>query len=104
MSENTITLAATEALRRLGGKAPLGKIYQKIIEDGLYTFDTPTPEHVLDIQIKRHISNSPRKDSIEPILFNTDLKSIIRPELKSKEDTLKVLFEMCLEFNIEIGI
>lgn len=25
----------------------------------------------------------------------TDLKGMIRPELNSKEDTLKVLFEMC---------
>ena len=52
------------------------------------------------------IFQSPQQNEpdIEPLLFNTDLKGIIRPELKSKEDTLKVLFEMCLEFNIEIGI
>lgn len=89
MSEDTITLAATEALRRLGGKAPLDKIYQKIIEDGLYTFDTPTPEHVLEIQIKRHISNSPRKDSIEPILFkmNDDNSYELDDEKKSVSKT-----------------
>lgn len=69
MSEDTIALAAQEALRRLGGRASLKDIYQKITGDNLYNFDTPTPEHVLDVQIKRHLSNSPRKDNVEPTLF-----------------------------------
>jgi len=69
MTDDTIALAAREALSRLGGRASLEDIYQKIVDDDLFRFDTPTPEHVLDIQIKRHLSNSPRKDNVAPILF-----------------------------------
>lgn len=69
MSKDTIALAAQEALRRLGGRASLKDIYHKILQDDLFTFDTPTPEHVLDTEIKRRLFNSPRTDTRGPILF-----------------------------------
>lgn len=91
MNEDTIALAAQEALLRLGSRASIKDIYQKIVDDDLYTFDTPTPEHVLDIQIKRHLANSPRKDSVEPILFkmNEDQSYELSDERNSESRVIK---------------
>jgi dnd system-associated protein 4 len=91
MKEDTIALAAQEALLRLGGRATAKDIYQKIVAENLYTFDTPTPEHVLDVQIKRHLSNSPRKDSVKPVLFkmNDDQSYELNDEPKSESKVNK---------------
>jgi len=49
----TIIEAARIALERLGRAASISEIYDKIVELGLYEFNTPVPEHVLRTQVRR---------------------------------------------------
>jgi len=66
----TITDAAIRALKLLGGPSTIDDIYEKIITEGLYEFNTPTPEHVLRTTIRRHTGNVERADSSNPVLFD----------------------------------
>lgn len=49
----TIVEAGRIALEKLGRAATIPEIYTKIIELGLYEFNTPEPEHVLRTQVRR---------------------------------------------------
>lgn len=65
----TISDAAVQALESLGKPSPINEIFLKIEAEGLYVFNTPTPEHVLRTTIRRHTGNVERVDSSDPILF-----------------------------------
>jgi len=70
MNENlTIAEAALKVLKGLGRPALIEEIYAEILKRNLYKFDTPTPEHVLKTQIRRHTRNMERVDASEIIYF-----------------------------------
>jgi dnd system-associated protein 4 len=66
----TITEAAIQALKSLGKPSSIDDIYSRIQTDGLYEFNTSTPEHVLRTTIRRHTGNVERVDSSSPVLFD----------------------------------
>jgi len=68
-AEATILEAAQKALILLGKPASVDEIYRIIISNGFYTFNTPTPEHVLRTTIRRHTKDVERVDSSDAVLF-----------------------------------
>jgi dnd system-associated protein 4 len=66
---NTITDAALQALNLLEKPSTINEIYASILENELFEFNTPTPEHVLRTTIRRHTGNVVRVDSSAPVLF-----------------------------------
>jgi dnd system-associated protein 4 len=68
--EQTIVEAAAQALRSLGKPSSINEIYSYIIDNHLYFFDTPTPEHVLRTTIRRHTGNIQRIDSSDSVMFD----------------------------------
>lgn len=68
-SKTTIAEAAQQVLRDLGRPASIDEIYTEIIKRNLYTFNTPTPEHVLRTTIRRQTDCVDRVDSRDEILF-----------------------------------
>ena len=67
--DSSILEAAKRALELIGEPSDIKKIHKIILQHGLYQFNTPVPEHVLDTTLKRHLADSPRKDQADPILF-----------------------------------
>lgn len=67
--ENTIAEAAYQALQLLGSSGTIPEIYGKICESNLYTFNTPTPEHVLRTEIRRKTQGVDRVDSSKEVMF-----------------------------------
>lgn len=55
--------AAETALRNLARPGTIPEIYDEIVRGNLFTFNTPTPEHVLRTTIRRHTNNVERTDS-----------------------------------------
>jgi dnd system-associated protein 4 len=90
MTKDGIAMVAQQVLASLGKAASIDEIYAEIIEKRLYTFNTPTPEHVLRTTIRRHTENVERVDSLDEILFEMvgddryQLKSAIRTTIKKK--------------------
>ena len=60
--DRTIAQAAEQALNMLGGNASLDELYDAVISNELYSFNSPTPKHVLLTELKRYIEDSPRSD------------------------------------------
>ena len=50
----TIVQAAVSVLKKADYPLTIGEMYKLIIDENLYTFNTPTPEHVLKVQVARH--------------------------------------------------
>lgn len=75
-SEITIADAAEIALREIGRPATADEIFAVIQQLGLYRFNTPTPVHVLETELKRYSKNSPRTDirDIPKFQINPDKK------------------------------
>lgn len=75
-SEITIADAAEKALRSIGRPATADEIFEIIQRDGLYHFNTPTPIHVLETELKRYSKNSSRTDirDIPKFQINSDKK------------------------------
>ena len=67
--EGLIRDAAVEALQVLGKASAISEIYDEIVRQRLYVFNTPVPEHVLRTTIRRHTGNVERTDSSELVLF-----------------------------------
>jgi dnd system-associated protein 4 len=61
--ELKIADAAEKALRTLGKPSTAEEIFAEIQRLDLYKFNTQTPVHVLETELKRYSSNSPRTDS-----------------------------------------
>lgn len=61
-SSITIADAAEQALKSLGRAATADEIHAEIVKNGLYEFNTPTPVHVLETELKRLSEDSPRSD------------------------------------------
>lgn len=70
--DRTIADAAEQALRELGRPAALEEIYSLIVQNGLYVFNTPTPEHVLYTTLQRHLDDSKRVDASPEVRFLID--------------------------------
>lgn len=66
----TIVQAVIEVMKLRGRPMTVTEVYEAIISDGLYTFNTDTPVHVVRSQIRRHCegldfpSSSPTKHFI----------------------------------------
>ena len=58
----TIADAAELALKALGRAATAEEIHAEILKSELYKFNTPTPFHVLETELKRYSLESPRSD------------------------------------------
>lgn len=71
-ADTTILEAAQRALRLIGRPAPVEDIYHVILENDFYTFNTPTPEHVLRTTIRRHTKGVERVDSSDVVLFEIE--------------------------------
>ena len=71
-AENTILEAAQRALRLIGRPASVEDIYCVVIENDFYSFNTPTPEHVLRTAIRRHTKGLCRVDSSDLVLFEIE--------------------------------
>ncbi|MHB8712502.1 MAG: DNA phosphorothioation-associated protein 4 [Trichloromonadaceae bacterium] len=70
MSETcTIAEVAKLVMRSLGKPVTVDEIYSEILRQKLYTFNTPTPEHVLRTTIRRHTGNVERVDVRETVMF-----------------------------------
>jgi dnd system-associated protein 4 len=69
--ERTIAEAARLALQRLGKPSSIREIFEKIISDELYSFNTPVPEHVLQTEIRRKTLGVARVDSSGDVVFRT---------------------------------
>ena len=65
----TIETAAIEAIKAIGRPASIDEILAHITSEGLFTFNTPKPEHVLRTTIRRATDNVERVDSKEEIHF-----------------------------------
>jgi dnd system-associated protein 4 len=65
----TIETAAIEAIKVMGRPASIDEILTHITSEGLFTFNTPKPEHVLRTTIRRATDNVERVDSKEEIYF-----------------------------------
>lgn len=76
MSSRTIADAAEKALSSLGKPSSAEEIHAEILRQNLYKFNTPTPVHVLDTELKRYSTNSPRSDNHSAARFqiNSDQK------------------------------
>lgn len=61
-SAETIADAAEQALKSIGRAATADEIHAEIVNTGLYRFNTPTPVHVLETELKRYSVDSPRSD------------------------------------------
>lgn len=68
-TKNTIAEVAQQVLRDLGRPTSVDELYAEIVKRNLYTFNTPTPEHVLRTAIRRQIDCVERVDSRDEILF-----------------------------------
>jgi dnd system-associated protein 4 len=68
-AETTVLEAAQKALLLIGRPASVDEIYQIIVNNSFYTFNTPTPEHVLRTTIRRHTKDVERVDSSDAVLF-----------------------------------
>lgn len=68
-SKDTIAQVAQKVLRVLGRPASVDEIYGEILKRGLYTFNTPTPKHVLRTAIRRQTDCVERVDAQDEILF-----------------------------------
>ena len=66
----TIAEAAQKALNALGRPSSVAEIYAEIVRLGLYSFDTPTPEHVLRTTIRRYSDNVERVDAYNEATFH----------------------------------
>ena len=58
----TIADAAEEALKTLSKPSTAEEIHSEILRLGLYQFNTPTPVHVLETEMKRYSAESTRND------------------------------------------
>jgi len=70
--ELTIWEAGEAALKELGGPAAIDDIYGKVIELGLYSFgvdERSKAVHILDTELKRKSSNTPRSDRSSDAIF-----------------------------------
>lgn len=65
----TIAEAAKIAICKLGHPSSICEIYNKIIELGLYEFNTPVPEHVLRTEIRRKAEGVERIDASKDVIF-----------------------------------
>lgn len=68
-TKNTIAEVAQQLLRDLGKPTSVDELYAEIVKRNLYTFNTPTPEHVLRTAIRRQTDCVERVDSRDEILF-----------------------------------
>lgn len=68
-TKDTIAQVAQQVLRDLGRPASVDELYAEIVKRNLYTFDTPTPEHVLRTAIRRQTDCVERVDSRDEIIF-----------------------------------
>lgn len=71
-AETTILEAAQRALRLIGRPASVEEIYRVVLENDFYSFNTPTPEHVLRTTIRRHTKDVDRVDSSDLVLFEIE--------------------------------
>lgn len=67
--KDTIAQVVQKVLQDLGRSASVDEIYAEIVKRDLYTFNTPTPEHVLRTTIRRQTDCVERVDSRDEILF-----------------------------------
>lgn len=65
----TIKEAAQKALEILGKPSTTDQIFETILTNKLYDFNTDVPQHVLRTTLKRHSENSTRTDTFDEILF-----------------------------------
>lgn len=68
----TIADAAEAALKQIGRSADLEDIFEHIVKHDLYSFNTPTPEHVLYTTLQRHLEGGIRVDASDEIRFRID--------------------------------
>jgi dnd system-associated protein 4 len=68
-SDPTIVDCAKKALHELGRSASIEEIYEFIIKNELYVFNTDNPKHVLRTCIRRHTLGADRVDMAADILF-----------------------------------
>lgn len=66
---STIAEVALKPLQSLGKPASTEEIYSEILRLHLYSFNTPTPKHVLRTAVRRHTASVERVDSSDKILF-----------------------------------
>jgi dnd system-associated protein 4 len=59
----TIADVAEQALKRLAKPSTAEEIHSEILKLNLYKFNTPTPVHVLETELKRYSIESPRSDT-----------------------------------------
>ena len=59
----SIADAAAQALRSLSRASTADEVHAEILRLDLYQFNTPTPVHVLETELKRYAIESPRSDS-----------------------------------------
>lgn len=57
MKKRTIVQAIGEALKREGKPSRIKTIYNRIIEDDLYRFNSSDPEHIVRTMLRRHCEN-----------------------------------------------
>lgn len=85
MNDNkTIADVAEKALKSIGKPSTTEDIYDEIVRLDLYQFNTPTPVHVLETELKRYSAQSLRSDKRENTRFtiNSDKTfSIVANEL-----------------------
>lgn len=65
----TIKEAALQALEILGKPSTTDQIFETILTNKLYEFNTDVPQHVLRTTLKRHSENSTRTDTFDEISF-----------------------------------
>jgi len=66
---HTIADAAEKALKNLGRASTAEEIHAEILRLELYKFNTPTPVHVVETEMKRYSLESPRNDCREQPRF-----------------------------------
>lgn len=65
----TIAQVAQQVLRDIGRPTSIDELYAEIVNRNLYTFNTPTPEHVLRTAIRRQTDCVERVDSRDEVFF-----------------------------------
>lgn len=113
--EKTIAIAAYLALKEIGRPSTVGEIYKEINRLSLYKFGTPSVSKdigVLGLTIKRHMSNSRRKDKAACMLFrsvdgfasNASLITIIKSAPKQIALTTSLLLKakLCHSYDNEL--
>ena len=85
----TIAVAAEAALRLIGRDASIDEIYESIISNQLYEFETPVPKHVLRTTIRRHTDNLKRKDSFSTKIFHMSGSEIYGISFSGGKKTMK---------------